>query len=136
MILLAIFLSISINAQSFNQWRCNGMTTISSKDSIKFTIIYTVAYEVSERTSSRLFRNNEDVFEKKIKSTSNSKLAILFTEYSAEELITGIQDALNNSNFIDALTNETISAIMNGLNTQETPEFKILWLKISKISPL
>ena len=132
MILLAIFLSVSVNA---NQWRYDVKTTIPSKDSIKFTIIYTVAYEVSERTSSRLFRNNEDVFEKKIKSVSNNNLTLLFAKYTAEELIAGIQDALNNSNFIDALTNETISAIMNGLNTQETPEFKILWLKISKISP-
>jgi hypothetical protein len=136
-ILLLVVLSASANAQILLDYKYSGTTLAKSEEDVQFKINWTVTYEASWK----LFFNDDQkiAIQKRIKNSCNNKLTILFSQYMSGILVSaekaGIQEAVDNPSFVDALAETFLSAfaeLFSG-NIEEVPEFNVLKLKLNTI---
>jgi hypothetical protein len=136
-ILFLVALSVSANAQILINYTYKGLTLAKSEEEVQFKIYWTVTYEASWKL---FFSDDQKIaIQKRIKNSCNSKLTILFSQHMSGILVSaekaGIQEAVDNPNFVDALAETFLSAfaeLFSG-NVEEVPEFNVLKLKLDKI---
>jgi hypothetical protein len=137
-VILTAFVSTSANAQILINYKYSGGTLVKSDEGVPFKVYWTVTYEASWK----LFFNDEQkiAIQKRIKTSCNNKLTILFGQYTSGILVvsgkSAIQEAVDNPNFVDALAETFLSAfaeLFSG-NVEEVPEFNVLKLKLDKIT--
>ena len=128
---------LNTNAQILLDYKYSGTTLAKSEEDVQFKINWTVTYEASWK----LFFNDDQkiAIQKRIKNSCNNKLTILFSQYMSGILVSaekaGIQEAVDNPSFVDALAETFLSAfaeLFSG-NVEEVPEFNVLKLKLDKI---
>jgi hypothetical protein len=137
LILFMALISINATAQILINYKCSGKTVTKSSDDVQFTINWTVTYEASWKL---IFSDDQKIaVQKRIRNSVNNRLILLFTKNTAEDLIVarrnGIQAAVDNPNFIDALTGEFLNAFVELFDgdTEKVPDFNILKLNLDGV---